>query len=128
MSILKAEDKNKWISFFLVVVSSISAFVFIKFFEQLSEWFDLEAKIGNFEMLSQGLGIALGAVVFFVVLKNKQASDYLNEVYNELTKVVWSEKDTAFKLTIGIVIAVAILSLIFVGFDVMFQKGLELIY
>lgn len=128
MSLLKAEDNRKWISFFLVVVSAITAFVTIRFLDQLSEWFDLEAKIGNFEIVSQIVGIVFGVTTFFVILKNQNASKYMNEVYTELTKVVWSDREVALKLTFGIVIAVSILSMIFLGFDVGFQKILEMIY
>lgn len=128
MSLLKAEDNRKWISFFLVVVSAITAFVTIRFLDQLSEWFDLEAKIGNFEIVSQVVGIVFGVATFFIILKNQNASKYMNEVYTELTKVVWSDRETALKLTFGIVVAVSILSLIFLGFDVGFQKILEMIY
>ena len=52
----------------------------------------------------------------------------MNEVYAELTKVVWSDREVASKLTVGIVVGVSIISLIFLGFDVAFQKLLELIY
>ena len=128
MSLLKTEDNRKWISFFLVVVGAIAAFVMISFLEQLSEWFDLEAKVGNFQILSQVVGIVTGVLTFFIILKNEQASKYLNEVYSELTKVVWSDREVAFKLTIGIIIALSILSMIFLGFDVGFRKFLDLIY
>jgi preprotein translocase subunit SecE len=128
MSLLKAEDNHKWIRFFLAIVSVITAFVSIRFLEQLSEWFDLEAKIGNFQIVSQIVGIILGVTTFLAILKNKNASTYMNEVYTELTKVVWSDREVAMKLTVGIVVGVSIISLIFLGFDVAFQKLLELIY
>lgn len=128
MSLLKAEDNHKWIRSFLAIVSVITAFVSIRFLEQLSEWFDLEAKISNFGIVSQIIGIILGVTTFLLIMKNKNASKYMNEVYTELTKVVWSDREVAMKLTVGIVVGVSIISLIFLGFDVGFQKILELIY
>jgi preprotein translocase subunit SecE len=52
----------------------------------------------------------------------------MDEVYNELQKVIWPEKNTVLKLTIGIMIAVSIVSGIFVLLDFTFQKLLELTY
>ena len=48
--------------------------------------------------------------------------------HDELVKVVWPDKDTVIKVTIGIVISTAILSSIFVGVDYSFRMILDLIY
>jgi preprotein translocase subunit SecE len=79
-------------------------------------------------MISQGIGIVVGLTTFIAILKNKNASTHMNEVYAELVKVVWPDKDTVIKVTIGIIIGVSIISSIFVGVDFGFQKILELIY
>lgn len=128
MSIIKAEDEKKWINAFLVLCSILLGFITIRFMEQMGEWFDLEAKVQYYLMLTQGTGFFVGVIAFVAALKNKAAQSHLEEVYGELTKVVWSDKDTALKLTVGIVISVSILSLIFVLIDYLSQQSLELIY
>ena len=128
MSIIKSEDEKKWINAFLVLCSILLGFVTIRFMEQMGEWFDLEAKVTYYIALTQGAGFAAGALGFLIALKNKFTQSYLNEVYHELTKVVWSDKDTAIKLTIGIVISLSIVSVIFVLVDYIFQQTLALIY
>jgi preprotein translocase subunit SecE len=60
MSILKIEDSKKWINAFLAIVSVIAGFVTIRFLLTMGEWFDLEAKIGNFPVVIQGVGISRG--------------------------------------------------------------------
>ena len=128
MSIIKSEDEKKWINAFLVLCSILLGFVTIRFMEQMGEWFDLEAKVQYYLAVTQGMGFFVGIAAFVFAIKNKAAQTHLEEVYGELTKVVWSDKDTALKLTIGIVISLTILSLIFVLVDYIFQQSLELIY
>lgn len=128
MSVLKSEDSKKWINALLALGSLLSGFVAIRFVETMGEWFDLEAKVGNFLVLSQGLGVAVGLATFFWLFKNKKAMTYLNDVYGELLKVIWPEKDAVVKATIGIIIGVAFFSGLFVLVDFLFRKLLNLIY
>ena len=128
MSIVKKEDSKKWINSFVAVISIIAGFLAIRFTLQMSEWFDLEAKVNNFIIISQGIGVVVGLSVFIGIFKSKNTSDLLNEVYDELVKVVWPDKDTIFKVTVGIVISLAIVSAIFVGVDYMFRALLDLFY
>jgi len=128
MSILKTEDKNKWINAFVAISSMLAAYVTIVFVKLLGEWFDLEAKIPNFLVLAQVFGIVMGVATFVLVLKNSKAMGYLNDVYGELVKVAWPDKDAILKSTIGIIIGVAILAGLFVLVDFIVQKLLALVY
>jgi preprotein translocase subunit SecE len=128
MSIIKAEDNRKWTSAFLVACCFVITFATIKFLGQMSDWFELEAKVSNFTLVKQGLGIIVGAGVFFAVLYSKKATSYLDEVYSELLKVVWPDRESVVKLTIGIVIALIIVSSIFLGVDFIFSKLLGMVY
>lgn len=128
MSLIKAEDNQKWINFFVVIISALSGFLFIRFLQQMGEWFDLEAKIPYFLGVSQGAGILLGLIIFIVIQKNKNSKEHLNEVYSELVKVIWPDSESVVKSTIGILIGLTILSCIFVSVDYLFREGLNLIY
>ncbi len=128
MSIVKKEDSKKWINSFVAIISIIAGFLAIRFTLQMSEWFDLEAKVNNFIIISQGIGVVVGLSVFIGIFKSKNTSALLSEVYDELVKVVWPDKDTIFKVTVGIVISLAIVSAIFVGVDYMFRALLDLFY
>ena len=127
MSLIKSEDSKKWINSFVAIVSAISGIIVIRFSEQMGEWFDLEAKIPNFPITIQVVGILIGLVVFISITKNRNASSYMDEVYAELVKVVWPNKDEVIKITIGLLIALSIVSGIFVFIDFGFRKILELI-
>lgn len=128
MSIIKSEDSSKWINALVAIASVLSGFIVTKFVDQLGVWFDLEAKISNFTVLSQGLGVLTGLLVFVVILKNAKTSGYLQEVYSELVKAVWPSKDATLKMTIGIAIALVIASGIFVFVDFVFKKILSYVY
>lgn len=128
MSILKSEDSRKWINSLVAIGSILVGFMTIRFLGQMSEWFDLEAKVSNFLYVSQGLGIAVGLATFIGMIKNKNTSTLMQEVFDELVKVVWPKRDAVVKVTIGIMIGVSIVSSILVGIDFSFRKLLSLIY
>lgn len=128
MGYLSAKNGKKWINSFVAILSVLFGFISVRFIEQLSEWFDLEASIASFAIIKQMVGVIFGLLLYFVITKNRKAISHMDEVYNELQKVIWPEKNTVLKLTIGIMIAVSIVSGIFVLLDFTFQKLLELTY
>lgn len=128
MSIIKSEDSRKWITALTVIASVLAGFVVFKFVGQLGDWFDLETRISNFGVVAQGLGFLTGVGTFIYILKNNDTSTYLQEVYNELVKVVWPSKDATVKMTIGIAIALVIVAGIFTAVDFIFKKILEFVY
>ncbi len=128
MSLIKTEDSKKWINALVALAAFLVGFITIRFVTQMGEWFDLEAKIGQFELFAQGVGVVAGLITFLVVIKNSKASTLLNEVYAELVKVIWPEKDSVVRATVGIVIGIVFLSGLFVGVDFIFRKILELLY
>ncbi len=128
MSIIKIEDGKKWINSFLAIISLIVGFVTIRFIEQMSEWFELEAKISNFHMGTQVLGVVIGFATFVYGAKSGKVMGHLKEVFGELVKVIWPDKDSVVKVTIGIIIGLIITSGIFVGVDYAIQSLLKLVY
>lgn len=128
MSILKSEDSSKWINALVAIAAVLSGFVVTKFVDQLGAWFDLEAKLSSFSVVSQALGVVTGILVFVIILKNSKSSAYLDEVFNELLKAVWPSKDQTTKMTIGIAIALVVCSGVFVFVDFVFKKILSFVY
>ena len=128
MSIIKSEDSNKWINALVAIGAFVTGFIITKFFEQMAVWFDLEAKISNFNVVSQGIGVVFGIVFFVGIIKHEKTSAYLQDVYNELLKVVWPSKDTTVKMTVGLVVALIVVAGIFVSVDFIFKKILDFVY
>ena len=128
MPALKEANSKKCINALLAVGALILANILIRLFYQISEWSDLEAKVENFRLLAQFVGIAAGVLAFTVALNNRRTYQYLEEVYGELTKVVWPDKDSTLKLTVSIVIGIAI-SAVFLGLaDFGIKELLQLLY
>lgn len=128
MSIIKSEDSSKWINALVAIGAFLAGFIVTKFVDQLGIWFDLEAKISGFSAVAQGLGVLTGIAFFVIVLKNSKTSSYLQDVYNELLKVVWPSKDATMKITMGLVVALIIVAGIFVFVDFVFKKILSFVY
>ena len=128
MSIIKSEDSGKWINALVAIAALLGGFVVTKFVDQLGAWFDLEAKVANFSFLSQGFGVVSGVIIFVFILRNSKTSSYLQDVYQELLKVVWPSKDATTKMTVGLVIALVIVAGIFVSVDFVFKKILSFVY
>lgn len=125
---IELKDSKRWINAFLAIIAVLFGMISISFIEQLGEWFDLEAKVQYFQGVVQISGVLLGVMLFIFCQTNKKAMSHLNEVYEELVKVVWPDRETVVKMTIGVVIGVSIISSIFVFTDFLFQKLLDLIY
>ena len=128
MPALRETDSKKWINALLAVGALVFVNIVIRLLYQISEWTDMEAKIDNFRLLAQIFGLVMGLVAFVVVLKNQRAYQYLSEVYAELIKVVWPDKDSTIKLTVVIVIGVAIAAIFLGLIDFGIGKLLGLLY
>jgi preprotein translocase subunit SecE len=128
MSIVKAEDNKKWINTLIVLVSVLLGYIVIVGIGALGEIMELESRIPNFSATTQGVGFLAGVLSFLIIWKNVKVQQYLDEVYGELVKVVWPDKDSIVKLTFGIVIGLIIVSGILVFVDYIFRQLLSLIY
>jgi len=128
MAVTKAADGRKWINGIIALGAIVCAFYVILFVGQLGEWFDLEAKVNNFKAVAQGVGVLVGLGTFLFILKSKKCSAFLNEVYAELVKVVWPDKDGVMKLTVGIMIALTICSVVLFIIDYLARQLLGFFY
>ena len=128
MAILKSEDTSKWVNGFVAILCALVAYICIQFIATIGEWFDLEAKIKHFIIVGQMVGVLCGVITFIVVMKNKNAIQYLQEVYGELVKVIWPDRDAALKATVGILIGICMVSGFLVMVDWVCRKLLSLLY
>ena len=86
-------------------------------------WFDQWATVLRGLLVVAGL--VTGALVFLSTRKGAQTREFLSESRFELRKVVWPTRQEALRTTWVVMIAVAILSLILAGFDVVIQWGVK---
>lgn len=117
MSLIVKDDSKKWIQSSVAVVCILLAYVLIKFFTQMSEWFELESKITFYGAISQVLSVVLSFGVFLYIVKNVKTRTFLEEVFQETMKVVWPNRSETVKHTIGIMIGVTIVGTLLAVFD-----------
>ena len=84
-----------------------------------SEW------AGGLRALLVVVGLVAGAGVFLLTAKGIQTREFLSESRFELRKVVWPTRQEALQTTWVVMIAVAVLSLILAGFDVVIQFAVK---
>lgn len=129
MSISNEQDGKKWINTAVAILSIVVSYLIWNFFFKLGEWFDLESKIGSsFNIIIQVVSGFIGIGLFVYLITNQKTSLFLKDVFNELTKVVWPDRDQTSRHTLGIIIAVSICGFIFSLFDFSASKILSLLH
>lgn len=118
MSLVAKDNGKKWIQASVAITCLLLGYVVNSFFVQLSEWFELEAKINNFMFISQGASVVIAFGVFVYLMKNHKTSTFLDAVYHEAIKVVWPDKNETVKQTIIIMIGVTIMGFVLGLFDI----------
>lgn len=117
MTVASNNEGKKWIQASLALACIFLGYVIISFFEKMSEWFLLESKVPYFFAISQALGVIVGLVTFIGVMKNPKSAEFLKDVYEEMLKVVWPDRNQTWKYTVIIMIAVTIMGFVFGLFD-----------
>lgn len=128
MAGLSQDASTKWINGFLVIVAIMIGYIIHSFVLQLGDWFDLEAKIPSFLWVSQGFALACGALAFLLATKHEKSRTFLDDVYSELVRVIWPDKDSVMRLSFGIMVGVGICSMFLVLVDLIIQKILGFLY
>ena len=118
MFILATNDEGKkWIQTTVAITCILEVYVFINFFEKLSEWFALETMVPYYFGLTQVVSVLVGLATYIIVFKNPKSSEFLTNVYQEVLKVVWPDKQQTWRHTFVIMIAVTIMGFVFGFFD-----------
>ncbi|MBL7664199.1 MAG: preprotein translocase subunit SecE [Bacteriovoracaceae bacterium] len=117
MTVASKQDAKKWIQASVAVACILLGYIILSFINTLGEWFDLEAKIGHFDWVSQGVAVGISFLTFLIVITKENSSNYLTEVFAEAFKVVWPDRSQTVRMTFGIMVGVAIAGLVFWVFD-----------
>jgi len=118
----------KWINATIAAAAVICSIVFYSLVLWLGDWFELEAYIPRFVLVAQIVAIIGGLGAFVFIRKNKKATGYLDEVMGELSKVIWPDKNSITRLTIGILIWLVIVGIILAFVDYITRVLLQLLY
>ena len=108
-------QQQKWVTLSYLAVAALLSFVALQLGQRLVGAYDLEAKVRNAEMILRVVSILAGAVLFFVLYRSEQATQFVSEVVVELSRVTWPTQKETSAATILVVIMVLISGL-FLGF------------
>ncbi len=117
MAVASNEEGKKWIQASVAVTCILAGWVLISFFEKLAEWFALETMVPYFYAITQGLSVLIALGVYIYIMKNPKTSDFLENVYQEVLKVVWPDSQQTWRHTVVIMIAVTICGFVLGFFD-----------
>lgn len=127
MSIASNHEGKKWIQTSVAIVCMLLSYVFMSFFEQINDWWHLETYISKYAAISQAVSVLIGLSTFIYIIKTPKTSAFLGDVFYEIMKVVWPEKNQTMRHTIGIMIGVSIVGFILGFFDFVATWALSLI-
>ena len=117
MAVASHDEGKKWIQATVAVVCILLGYVLINFFEKLADWFGLESMIPYFFGITQVLSVLIALAAYVTILKNTNSSEFLENVYQEVLKVVWPDSQQTWRHTFVILIAVTIVGFVFGFFD-----------
>ena len=117
MSVASNDDGKKWIQSTVAITCILLVYVLINFFEKLAEWFALETMIPYFSGITQFVSVIVGLATYIAIFKNSKSNEFLTNVYQEVMKVVWPDKQQTWRHTFVIMIAVTIMGFVFYFFD-----------
>ncbi len=117
MSVAANDDGKKWIQTTVALTCILLVYVLITFFEKLAEWFALETKVPYYFGVTQVVSVVIGLATYITIFKNSKSNDFLSNVYQEVMKVVWPDKQQTWRHTFVIMVAVTIMGFVFGFFD-----------
>jgi preprotein translocase subunit SecE len=117
MATAKKDEGQKWINASVAITCAVLYYVLVQFFNQIGEWFELEASVSNFTAINQVVSLLLSIGAFSLILVNKKSSSYISEAYSELMKVVFPNRPETMKSTFVIMILVTIAGFVLGFFD-----------
>ncbi len=121
-------EGKKWINTSVVIAAALIAFIMMSFIGQLSEWFELEAKIKYYHFFSQAVSVLIGLGFFIYIVKNPKTSSFLDETYSEVLKVVFPDRNGTVRQSIGIIIGLTIVGFLLGLIDFSISKILSFIH
>ena len=111
------ENRQTYVNLSFLVAAALAAYVVFALTGKIAGTYDLEARIPSIDLLLRGISLLVGFIVFFVLYKNDQSNQYMNEVVVELSRVTWPGGKETYRATIVVVIMVMIAGFCLGGLD-----------
>jgi preprotein translocase SecE subunit len=106
-------NQQKWVNLSFVAASLLLAYVLFVLATKFSVLLDVEGRIGSLDKILLAGAFAIGLGFFIALTKSGKATNFMQEVVTEVSKVTWPATDETFKATIAVLIAVTIAGVVF---------------
>ena len=110
--------QKKVLNVFLFTICATIWYLVYELLNQFNIWFEIESSLPSIKLISHVVGIVTAIVVYLLIQRKKEWLDYFNDTVGELFKVVYPERNDAFRSAIVIMVWVCIIGLVLSLFDV----------
>lgn len=101
-------NQQKWVNLSFVAASLLLAYVLFVLATKFSVILDFEGRVGSLDKILMAGAFAVGLGFFIALSKSGRATNFMQEVVAEVSKVTWPTVDETVKATIAVLIAVTI--------------------
>lgn len=118
---------QRWINISYLVVSALLWLVFRHLAELVWDLTRMPVSQDVIMAPTDWIALVLSVVVFVTLLRNRRLNEFMGEVSQELAKVTWPPRKESVMSAGIITVLVAIVSLLLVGFDSLWQALLRVV-
>lgn len=118
-------QQQKWVNLSYLALAVLVSFVVFSLGQKISSTWDMEARVKNLELILRGVSLILGALVFWVLSRNEDVSQFVNEVVVELSRVTWPTQKETSSATIVVIVMVLISGMILGFLDYVWTTALH---
>lgn len=99
-------NQQKWVNLSFIAASLLLAYISFVLATKFSVILDFEGRVQSLDKILLGVSALLGVGLFVGLSYSRVATDFMNEVVSEVSKVTWPTQNETFKATVAVLIAV----------------------
>ncbi len=116
---------QKWVNLSYLALAALLAYIVYTFGFWVAGTYDLEARVRNIDWIVRFLSIGMGALLFFVLLRNPKSNSFMGEVVLELSRVTWPTQKETTSATFVVIIMVLISGAVLGFLDYVWTKMIQ---
>jgi preprotein translocase subunit SecE len=109
---MEQSQHQKWVNLSYLAVAALLGYMVYEAGAKVVGVYDLETRIREIDLVLRGISVFAFAALFFILYKNEQANQFMNEVMAELSRVTWPSQKETTSATMVVLIMVIISGMI----------------
>ena len=99
---------QKWVNLSYLALAAVVGYIIFALSAKMIGAYDLESRVRNIDLIVRIGSVAISALLFFLLYRNDQTNQFMNEVMVELSRVTWPTQKETMSATFVVVIMVVI--------------------